>query len=65
VIKVDESGTVASAATAVVFNNISGLLPDGQCPPVVDLNHPFVYVIEHEPTGEVIFAGQLGDPSVQ
>ena len=31
-------------------------------PPRVVFDRPFIFVIEHEPTGRVLFAGQLATP---
>ncbi len=56
---VDEEGTEAAAATALGFEE-SG-------PPPVDVtieaDQPFFYAIVHEPTGALLFAGQITDPS--
>ncbi len=58
-IAVDEQGTVAAAATALGFEE-SGP-PDPEL--VVAADHPFLYLIRHRPTGLVLFAGQVTDPT--
>ncbi len=55
---VDEDGTEAVAATAVVMN--SGATP--QVPKVVDVNGPFLFMIR-DATGAILFLGQVSDPS--
>ena len=57
---VDEQGTEAAAATLLGFPTSAG-------PPidvVVRADRPFLYLIRHNPTGLVLFAGQVTDPSV-
>ncbi len=58
-IAVDENGTVAAAATGL------GFLESGPSEPelTVRADHPFFYVIRHRPTGAVLFAGQVTDPT--
>ncbi len=58
-IAVDEQGTVAAAATAI------GFLESGPPEPelIVKADKPFLYVIRHTPTGLVLFAGQVTDPT--
>jgi serpin B len=57
-IGVDESGTEASAATAVMLNG-SG---PPQTPVDFNVNRPFIYYIQDK-TGLVLFAGQVVDPT--
>jgi serpin B len=58
-IKVNELGTVAGAATGLMFA-VSG-------PPEPELSiradQPFLYLIRHRLTGLVLFAGQVTDPT--
>ena len=58
-IAVNERGTVAAAATAIGFD-VSGP-PEPEL--VVKADKPFLYVIRHVPTGLVLFAGQVTDPT--
>lgn len=57
-ISVDERGTEAAAATAVVIGATSAPQPA-----TLTLDRPFLFLIRHDPTGEVLFAGILADPS--
>ena len=56
-VSVDEKGTEAAAATAVVVGVTSA-------PPPAELvlDRPFVFLIVHEPTGAMLFAGAVTDP---
>ncbi len=58
-VALDEMGTEAAAATAVVI----GLTSAGPPPVSLSLDKPFLFLIEHDETGEVLFIGHLGDPS--
>lgn len=59
VVKVDESGTEAAAATAVVA--VRGARP-GSAPPVMRVDRPFFFMIHHSQTKEVLFFAQLIEP---
>lgn len=56
---VDEAGTEAAAATAIVAGETSA-----PPPPDVEIraDHPFLYVIRDSDTGAVLFVGQVLDP---
>ncbi len=56
---VNEHGTVASAATAVIVRAASA--PSHIEQMVVD--RPFLYAIVDQPTGAILFAGQVTDPT--
>jgi len=58
VVEVNEEGTVAAAATAAVMMTRS--LPRYR---PMKFDRPFVFLIEHEPTGRVLFAGVVADPT--
>ncbi|MCK6506993.1 serpin family protein [Myxococcota bacterium] len=57
-VAVDEQGTEAAAATAVVEDGTSA-------PPPVEmtLDRPFLFLIRDRPTGAVLFLGRVTDPS--
>jgi serpin B len=59
-VTVDESGTVAAAATAAVVSASAAFAGPGPRPFVAD--HPFAYVIRDRPTGAVLFAGVVTNP---
>jgi len=58
-IKVNEAGTEAAAATAVIVGE-TGIPPQG---PDITLDRPFIYLIKDRPTGQILFVGRLVDPS--
>jgi serpin B len=59
-IKVDEAGTEATAATAVVGDTTGGG-PDGEA--TVNVDRPFIYLVRDSNTGEILFAGRVLDPT--
>ncbi len=58
-IAVNEEGTVAAAATALGFAESGPPEPEL----TVAADRPFLYLIRHRPTGAVLFAGQVTDPT--
>ncbi|VVC06003.1 Serpin (serine protease inhibitor) [uncultured archaeon] len=60
-VDVDEKGTEAAAATAIVFMTIMGENAGVQ-PLEFNADHPFVFLICDNQTGLVLFAGQVVDP---
>lgn len=58
-IMVDESGTEAAAATAVVMG-IKSAPPEDPIKLVID--RPFLFMIRHEPTGTILFMGRVVEP---
>jgi serpin B len=58
-ITVDESGTEAAAATAVVMRAMGAMLPSR----TVVADRPFLYLIHDLPTGTPIFVGRVLDPT--
>jgi serpin B len=60
-IAVDEKGTEAAAATAVAMMAGTALI---QRPPPVEvkIDRPFIYAIQHVPSGVCLFLGRVTDP---
>jgi serpin B len=56
--EVNEEGTEAAAATAVVMNAIFAAPP----PPVFRADHPFIFFIRDTRSGSLLFVGRLADP---
>jgi serine protease inhibitor len=59
-VNVDEEGTEAAAATAVVV----GLTALPAEPIKVDIDHPFLFVIRDRQSGSILFMGRVVDPSI-
>jgi serpin B len=61
-IAVDEKGTEAAAATAVAMMAGSALRSPPPPPIEVKVDRPFVYAIQHVPSGVCLFLGRVTDP---
>ena len=61
-IAVDEKGTEAAAATAVAAMATSALRTPPPPPIEVRIDHPFLYAIQHVPSGVCLFLGRVTDP---
>ncbi len=59
-IDVDEKGTEAAAATAVVLEAVGMPLE----PVTVRADRPFLFALRDLPTGAILFLGRVGDPSI-
>ncbi|NOR44451.1 MAG: serpin family protein [Candidatus Delongbacteria bacterium] len=59
-IEVDEKGTEAAAATAVVMRMKSAM--PTECPEFI-ADHPFFYFIRENSTGTILFTGRMNDPN--
>ena len=61
-IAVDEKGTEAAAATAVAMLAGTALRSPPPPPIEVKIDRPFIYAIQHVPSGVCLFLGRLTDP---
>jgi serpin B len=61
-LSVDEAGTEAAAATAVIF---TGTAVRGGTPPSIVVNHSFLFAIRDQVTNTILFAGRINDASQQ
>lgn len=59
VVKVNEEGTEAAAATAVIAKRSMSLAPE----PIVYADHPFLFFIWDRSVENVLFLGQVVDPT--
>ena len=57
-VEVDEEGTEAAAATAVVMKEISAAMPS-----VFRADHPFIFIIQQKDTGNILFMGKVMNPA--
>jgi serpin B len=58
----DEKGTEAAAATAVVMMRATGAMIEKSKPIEVRVDHPFLFAIQHRPSGACLFLGRMTDP---
>lgn len=61
-IDINEEGTEAAAATAVIMvltSNDNG----GSSRIVFDADHPFLYIVQHKETGTILFIGSVTNPA--
>ncbi len=56
-VKVDEKGTEAAAATAVIME-VTSAMPSN----VFNVDHPFIFIIQERETGNILFMGRVMDP---
>ena len=61
-VKVDEKGTEAAAATAVLMER-AGAAPPKQQPQVFKADHPFLFLVRDVRTGAVLFLGRVTEPA--
>ncbi|HXJ22425.1 MAG TPA: serpin family protein [Polyangia bacterium] len=59
-VQVDEVGTEAAAATAIMMVAVS--LEEKPPPQVFHADHPFIYLLRDQATGAILFVGQVVDP---
>ena len=64
-IEVNEEGTEAAAATAVVMAEKGGIDDEPEPMPIEFVaDHPFIFLIEHKETGQILFMGKVSSPAV-
>ena len=61
-VEVNEEGTEAAAATAVVmtWGDVGG---EKAITPVFRADHPFIFIIQQKETGNILFMGRVSDPN--
>ncbi|MBU4369631.1 serpin family protein [Patescibacteria group bacterium] len=60
-VDVNEEGTEAAAATAVVMKLTSTGIPEPTIP-TFRADHPFIFIIQQNDTGNILFMGKVVDP---
>lgn len=60
-INTNEQGTEAAAATAVTMAVAGAIMAPFQ-PKVFRADHPFIFVIQDNKTGHILFMGRVSDP---
>ena len=59
-VKVDEEGTEAAAATAILM---FGAAAPSDPPKIFRADHPFIFLIRDNVSGSILFMGRLNDPT--
>ena len=60
-VDVNEEGTEAAAATAIIMS--LGAMPHAEEPKQFVADHPFLFIIRDSQTGSVLFMGRVNDPT--
>ena len=58
-VDVNEEGTEAAAATAVTMRMTAVSTP----PPAFRADHPFLFMVRHNPSGSILFMGRVVNPA--
>jgi len=62
-LELDEKGTEAAAATAVVMQRATAFRPEPKPEPVVvRVDRPFLFAVQHRASGACLFLGRVEDP---
>ncbi|MBU0611828.1 serpin family protein [Patescibacteria group bacterium] len=64
-VDVNEDGTEAAAATAVVMGVTSAGPFEGPVIPTFNANHPFVFMIQDTTNGNILFMGRVVNPNLK
>jgi serpin B len=60
-VEVDEKGTEAAAATAIVIG-LTSMPMQPEEPEVFRADRPFIFLIQHKESGAILFVGRVMDP---
>jgi serpin B len=58
-VAVDEEGTEAAAATAVIMEAVSAIMYDV----TLTIDRPFIFIIRDKPSGQILFIGRVLNPA--
>ena len=61
-VDVNEEGTEAAAATAVMVADATAVRPNPPPIPVFRADHPFAFLLVHRPTNAILFQGRVTNP---
>ena len=62
-VEVNEEGTEAAAATAVIMGTWGSARGEKPVIPVFRADHPFIFIIQQKETGNILFMGRVNNPS--
>ena len=57
-VDVNEEGTEAAAATAVIMDEFAAMPTN-----IFRADHPFIFIIQQKDTGNILFLGRVMDPT--
>ena len=63
-VDVNEQGTEAAAVTTMGFTSLSAPYPPPPPPPRFVADHPFIFIVQDDESGTILFMGRLSDPTV-
>jgi len=63
-VQVDEQGTEAAAATAIMVSLGSAMNVPKPKPIIFRADHPFIFLIQQKQTGNILFIGRVIDPTL-
>ena len=63
-VEVNEEGTEAAAATGIVVGITSAMPEEEPKIPEFRADHPFLFIIQHKPTGTILFLGRVSNPNL-
>ena len=61
-VEVNEEGTEAAAATAVIMVKTTSIGSEPRIP-TFRADHPFIFIIQQKDTGNILFLGRVNDPA--
>lgn len=62
-VEVNEEGTEAAAATAVIMGRITSSVGSEPRIPTFRADHPFIFIIQQKDTGNILFLGRVNNPT--
>jgi serpin B len=62
-VEVGEEGTEAAAATAILGRVMGHKSDSEKKPPIFRADHPFIFLIQENVTGSIVFLGRVSEPS--
>lgn len=63
-VEIDEQGTEAAAATAVIMDNTASVAEEPEDEINFIADHPFVFMIQDNESGNILFLGKVANPKV-
>jgi serpin B len=64
-VEIGEEGTEAAAATAILGRVMGHESASERRPPIFRADHPFIFLIQENQTGSIVFIGRVSEPSAE